>query len=123
MRFRSGLIACGAAVAALVIAACGSSSSNTSTSSSSSSGSKTVDIYSSLPLQGAVNVDTIPMVNGMKDEMGQLAIARRHRDASSFSIESRMGRLIQLVEPYGTITARQMASVLRVLGRHDWASR
>jgi branched-chain amino acid transport system substrate-binding protein len=53
------------------IVACGSSSSNSSSSASSgssgsSSSGKTVDIYSSLPLQGASTAQTIPMVNGIK---------------------------------------------------------
>jgi branched-chain amino acid transport system substrate-binding protein len=55
------------------IVACGSSSSNSSSSASSGSSSsgssssgKTVDIYSSLPLQGASTAQTIPMVNGIK---------------------------------------------------------
>jgi len=61
----------------LLLAACGSSSSSSSSSaagappSSGSSGSSggggnTVDIYSSLPLQGASTAQTDPMVNGMK---------------------------------------------------------
>ena len=54
------------------IVACGSSSSKSSSSaassgsSGSSSSGKTVDIYSSLPLQGASTAQTTPMVNGMK---------------------------------------------------------
>ena len=53
------------------IVACGSSSSNSSSSASSgssgsSSSGKTVDFYSSLPLQGASTAQTTPMVNGMK---------------------------------------------------------
>jgi branched-chain amino acid transport system substrate-binding protein len=71
----TGLVVLGSAVA---VAACGSSSKSTSSATSSaapssagSSGGKTIDIYSSLPLQGAVNVDTIPMVNGMKLALGQ----------------------------------------------------
>jgi len=53
------------------IVACGSSSSNSSSSASSgssgsSSSGKTVDIYSSLPLQGASTAQTVPMVNGIK---------------------------------------------------------
>jgi branched-chain amino acid transport system substrate-binding protein len=56
-----------------VLSACGSSSSSSTSSGSSSaaassggSSSKTVDIYSSLPLQGASSAQTDPMVNGMK---------------------------------------------------------
>jgi branched-chain amino acid transport system substrate-binding protein len=62
----------------LVIAACGSSSKTTTGASSSA---KTVDIYSSLPLQGAVNVDTIPMVNGIK-----LALAQAGGKAGQFTV-------------------------------------
>ena len=54
-----------AGVAAVVLAACGSSSSSKSSSTSSSSG-KTIDIYSSLPLQGASTAQTDPLVNGIK---------------------------------------------------------
>jgi branched-chain amino acid transport system substrate-binding protein len=56
------------------IAACGSSSSSSTSSASSASasssaapsGSNVVDIYSSLPLQGASSAQTIPLVNGAK---------------------------------------------------------
>src|SRR5207247_1273412 len=75
-------------VAALATAACGSSSSSTSTTSasggsSSSGGSsgKTIDIYSSLPLQGAVNVQTIHVVNGIK-----LALAEAGGKAGQFTV-------------------------------------
>ena len=51
-----GLVACGSSS--------NSSSSASSGSSGSSSGGKTVDIYSSLPLQGASTAQTDPMVNG-----------------------------------------------------------
>jgi branched-chain amino acid transport system substrate-binding protein len=54
---------CLTVAAVLALAACGSSSKS---STSSSSGGKTVDIYSSLPLQGASTAQTNPMVNGMK---------------------------------------------------------
>ena len=61
-----------AGAGAMAIAACGSSGSSTTNSSgSSSSSSKTIDIYSSLPLQGAVNVQTIPVVNGIKLALSQ----------------------------------------------------
>jgi branched-chain amino acid transport system substrate-binding protein len=53
----------------LALSACGSSSSSSSGGSgggSSSGGSKTIDIYSSLPLQGAVTAQTNPLVNGIK---------------------------------------------------------
>jgi branched-chain amino acid transport system substrate-binding protein len=61
----------------LAVVACGSSSSSSSSSSgSSSSGAstssgKTIDIYSSLPLQGASTAQTDPMVNGMKLALSQ----------------------------------------------------
>jgi branched-chain amino acid transport system substrate-binding protein len=58
------------------VTACGSSSSNSSSSSSSSAGAgggsgSTVDIYSSLPLQGASTSQTDPLVNGMKLALSQ----------------------------------------------------
>jgi branched-chain amino acid transport system substrate-binding protein len=63
-----------AAVAAIALAAAGCSSSGSGKSSSSSSGgANTIDIYSSLPLQGASTAQTNPMVNGIKlalDEAG-----------------------------------------------------
>ena len=74
-------------MAALAIAACGSSSSSSSSSTSGassasgSSGAKTIDIYSSLPLQGAVNVQTIPVVNGIK-----LALADAGGKAGQFKV-------------------------------------
>jgi branched-chain amino acid transport system substrate-binding protein len=58
------------AAAAIVIAACGSSSSSSS-ASSSSSGGKTIDIYSDLPLTGAVTAQTIPALNGIKLALSQ----------------------------------------------------
>ncbi|HWF35139.1 MAG TPA: branched-chain amino acid ABC transporter substrate-binding protein [Solirubrobacteraceae bacterium] len=63
-------------VGALVaLAGCGSSSNTTSSKSSTSgtpsSSSKTVDIYSSLPLQGSSNAQTLPMVNGIKLALSQ----------------------------------------------------
>jgi branched-chain amino acid transport system substrate-binding protein len=74
----------------LALSACGSSSSSSSSTSSSSSGAaaassssggKTVDIYSSLPLQGAVNVQTIPLVNGIK-----LALSQAGGKAGPFTV-------------------------------------
>ncbi|HEY2161929.1 MAG TPA: branched-chain amino acid ABC transporter substrate-binding protein [Solirubrobacteraceae bacterium] len=56
--------------AAIAIAACGSSSSSSS-GSSAASGSNAIDIYSSLPLQGASTAQTDPMVNGMKLALDQ----------------------------------------------------
>src|SRR6185437_6450274 len=77
-----------------LLAACGSSN-NTSTSSaapagapasSSSSasgggGGNTVDIYSSLPLQGATTAQTDPLVNGIK-----LALSQAGGKAGSFTV-------------------------------------
>jgi branched-chain amino acid transport system substrate-binding protein len=70
----------------LAIAACGSSnssstSSSTSAPASSSSGSKVVDIYSSLPLQGSSSAQTIPLVNGIK-----LALAQAGGKAGQFTV-------------------------------------
>jgi branched-chain amino acid transport system substrate-binding protein len=66
---------------AVALAACGSSSSSSTSSGAASSGGKTIDIYSSLPLQGAVNVDTLPMVNGMK-----LALSEAGGKAGQFTV-------------------------------------
>jgi len=74
----------------LVLAACGSSNSSSSSaaagggSSSSASGGgggNTVDIYSSLPLQGASTAQTDPMVNGMK-----LALSQAGGKAGNFTV-------------------------------------
>jgi branched-chain amino acid transport system substrate-binding protein len=64
------------AAAALAIVGCSSSSSSSSpgagsSSSGSSASGNTVDIYSSLPLQGASTAQTDPMVNGMKLALSQ----------------------------------------------------
>ncbi len=82
---------CVLAGAVLVLVACGSSSSSSSSSSSggssssrgssSSGGSNTVDIYSSLPMQGASSAQTIPLVNGIK-----LALSQANNKAGSFTI-------------------------------------
>ena len=58
-----------AAVAALAAAGCASSSSSGSGRPASSGG--TVDVYSSLPMQGASSAQTIPMVNGIKLALAQ----------------------------------------------------
>ncbi len=66
------LTACVLVGTVIGIVACGSSSKSSSSASSGSSGSSssssgnTVDIYSSLPLQGASTAQTVPMVNGIK---------------------------------------------------------
>ncbi len=87
MRFLGKTVtACAVAGAALAIAACGSSSSSASKSSGSSSssaasGGKVVDIYSSLPMQGASSAQTIPLVNGIK-----LALSQAHNKAGAFTV-------------------------------------
>ena len=70
---RTPAIAALAAAAALVVAGCSSSGSSSSAGggSSSSASGATVDIYSSLPLQGASTSQTNPMVNGMKLALSQ----------------------------------------------------
>jgi branched-chain amino acid transport system substrate-binding protein len=65
-----------AAFAAIALAAVGCSSSGSGSTSTSSSpaaagGGKTVDIYSSLPMQGASSAQTIPLVNGIKLALSQ----------------------------------------------------
>jgi len=89
-RALSGLLVLGAVVA---LAACGSSGSSSSSSSassgssgsggssSSSSGGATVDIYSSLPLQGASTAQTDPLVNGEK-----LALSEAGNKAGKFTV-------------------------------------
>ncbi|MBV9415989.1 MAG: branched-chain amino acid ABC transporter substrate-binding protein [Solirubrobacterales bacterium] len=72
MRTRRAVSAAGVAAAALAIAACGSSSKTASSASSGSSGSSssgganTINIYSDLPLKGAVSAQTGPALNGEK---------------------------------------------------------
>ena len=77
----------------LLLAACGSSNSSSSSSaaagappssgssSSSGGGGNTVDIYSSLPLQGASTAQTDPMVNGIK-----LALSQAGNKAGNFTV-------------------------------------
>jgi branched-chain amino acid transport system substrate-binding protein len=78
----------------LLLAACGSSNSSSSSSaapagapaSSSSSasgggGGNTIDVYSSLPLQGASTAQTDPLVNGIK-----LALSQAGNKAGSFTV-------------------------------------
>ncbi len=75
MRFPSkavaGWLLAGAGVLALSACGSSSSSSSSSTSGASSSGSKVVDVYSSLPMQGASTAQTIPLVNGIKLALSQ----------------------------------------------------
>ena len=71
MRFLGHAVrGCALAGSVVALAACGSSSSSSGSgsgsASSGASSSKTVDIYSSLPLQGASTAQTDPMVNGIK---------------------------------------------------------
>ena len=68
---RTTAIAAMAAVVALGAAACSSSSTSGGSSSSPASSGGTVDIYSSLPLQGASSAQTAPMVNGIKLALSQ----------------------------------------------------
>ena len=74
-----------AALAAIAVAAAGCSSSSSSTagggSTSSAASGGTVDIYSSLPLQGASTAQTNPMVNGMK-----LALAQANNKAGQWTV-------------------------------------
>jgi branched-chain amino acid transport system substrate-binding protein len=72
--------ACLVAVAALVVTACGSSK-KSSSSSSGATGSNVIDIYSSLPLKGAVSAQTLPTVNGIK-----LALSQAGGKAGSFKV-------------------------------------
>jgi branched-chain amino acid transport system substrate-binding protein len=71
--------------AVLALGACGSSSSSSSTSGgstgSSSSGGNTINIYSSLPLQGASTAQTDPMVKGIK-----LALSQAGNKAGQFTV-------------------------------------
>jgi branched-chain amino acid transport system substrate-binding protein len=66
---------------ALGVAACGSDS-NSSSSSGGGGGGGTVDIYSSLPLQGASKDQTAAMVNGMK-----LALSEAGNKAGSLKVK------------------------------------
>jgi branched-chain amino acid transport system substrate-binding protein len=70
---------------AIAIGACGSSNNNKTTSGggggTSSSGGNTVDIYSSLPLQGASSAQTGPLVNGIK-----LALSQAGGKAGKFTV-------------------------------------
>src|SRR5580700_1720425 len=78
---RTPAIAALAAVALAVVGCSSSSSTSASSGSSSSSSGGTVDIYSSLPLQGASTAQTDPMVNGIK-----LALAQAGGKAGQFTV-------------------------------------
>ena len=60
-----------AALAAVALAAAACSNSPSSNRLTSSRGGNTIDIYSSLPLQGASTAQTSPMVNGIKLALDQ----------------------------------------------------
>lgn len=79
---RTPAIAALAAVA-LAVVGCSSSSSTTPSggTSSSAAGGNVVDIYSSLPLQGASTAQTDPMVNGMK-----LALSEANGKAGQWTV-------------------------------------
>ncbi len=71
-RGRYVVAGCLLAGSVLALGACGSSSStSTSSASSGGGGAKTVDIYSSLPLQGSTSAQTVPMVNGIRLALSQ----------------------------------------------------
>jgi branched-chain amino acid transport system substrate-binding protein len=77
MRLRRAISVGALAATGLVIAACGSSGSSSSASGGSSgssggsSGGGTINIYSDLPLKGAVSAQTIPALNGEKLALSQ----------------------------------------------------
>jgi branched-chain amino acid transport system substrate-binding protein len=85
MRFLGNAMrGCVVAGSVLALAACGSSSSSSSGGSggsSSSSGGNAVDVYSSLPLQGASSAQTGPLVNGIK-----LALSQAGGKAGSWTV-------------------------------------
>ena len=73
------------AAGVVALSACGSSSSSSTSSGSSSaaasSGGNTIDIYSSLPLQGASSAQTVPLVNGAR-----LALTQAGGKAGQFTV-------------------------------------
>jgi branched-chain amino acid transport system substrate-binding protein len=77
MSFGTAIRACLIVGSLAAVTACGSSSNSSSSSSSSAGGGggggggSTVDVYSSLPLQGASTAQTDPLVNGMKLALSQ----------------------------------------------------
>jgi branched-chain amino acid transport system substrate-binding protein len=81
VRRKAGIFLVGALV---TLAGCGSSSSSppsTSSTTPAASGGNTIDIYSSLPLKGAVSAQTVPTVNGIK-----LALAQAGGKAGQFTV-------------------------------------
>ena len=87
MRFLGkAMTGCLLAGSVLALGACGSSSSSTSSGAASSgttsaSGNNVIDIYSSLPLQGASSAQTDPLVNGIK-----LALSQAGNKAGQFTV-------------------------------------
>jgi branched-chain amino acid transport system substrate-binding protein len=85
VRLRTIATACAIGSLSLGLAACGSSSSSSKSSSSggggTSAGGGTVDLYSSLPLQGASKDQTGAMVKGI-----QLALSQAGNKAGKFTI-------------------------------------
>jgi branched-chain amino acid transport system substrate-binding protein len=75
------LVPAAAVVVIAALAAAGCSSSTTAKVAGTASGG-TVDIYSSLPMQGASSAQTIPMVNGIK-----LALSEAHNKAGTFNVK------------------------------------
>jgi branched-chain amino acid transport system substrate-binding protein len=73
---------CLAAALALGVGACGGGSSGGGSSSNSNGGAKTLTIYSSLPLQGALRVPTTALVDGAK-----LALEQAGGHAGKFKIK------------------------------------
>jgi branched-chain amino acid transport system substrate-binding protein len=71
------------AAIAMLAAGCSSSSTSSATGSTSSApaSGNTVDIYSSLPMQGSSNAQTIPLVNGIK-----LALSEAGGKAGKFTV-------------------------------------
>jgi branched-chain amino acid transport system substrate-binding protein len=72
---------CLIAGAMLVLSACGGSSASSSAAGNASGRSNTIDIYSSLPMQGASRAQMVPLVNGIK-----LALAQAHDKAGGFKV-------------------------------------
>ena len=86
MRLGKAIRACLIVGSLAAVTACGSSSSSSSSASSSAGGGgggggSTVDIYSSLPLQGASSAQTGPLVNGIK-----LALSQAGNKAGKYTV-------------------------------------
>lgn len=75
------LAAAGCAAAALVVAACGGNDNNNAGGGGGGGAPKTVTIYSSLPLQGALRVPTTALVQGAK-----LALEQAGNKAGKFKV-------------------------------------